>query len=400
MENTKIDDIDEKKEESYQKLITLLKSLDCMTVTSSKTEMYQGLANKFSELGDYKDSKEYLLACKQLAKQTDDEVNIKIYEGAQDKKRKARNPKDYQLAAEEFRKAGGFGDSDKMALECDNLSAHIEQKNTRNTFLVMGGVLLGILALLFISIAPVAKYNIAKALVKTDSYSTALKLYTKLGDYKDSPKRVLECNYMIGLESAASEDFKNAKKAFAAAGDYKDSDMRKVDALKHILRNSEAGNTVKIGSCNWVVLDIQDSQVLLIKKVAIAKEAYNLSPEDTTWENSTLRQYLNRDFLEETFSKEEQDNILPANVTNSGNAAYGTEGGNDTTDYLFPLSIEEAQKYQPVFQNFKSNSWLRTPGYTGKCAAFLSPDGSIMDYGYLVTSDDFTAAPALWFNIN
>lgn len=395
-----INDVDEKKEPIYQKLIAMMNSLECMTVTPSKTEMLLAMVNKFSELQGYKDSDEYIRLCKQSAEQTNAELNEKIYSYAQEKKRKARTANDYKIAANEFRKISNFMDAKTLALECDRLSVNNEKKSTRNTFLSMGVLLLAILAIILISVAPIAKYNIARALFKVEAYTTASKLYTKLGDYKDSEKRIIECDYKIGLKSEKEGDYAAAQKAFATAGNYKDSDSKKVAALKQLLKNSTPGSTIKIGSFNWLVLEIQDSQILLVKKTAIQDQPYNLSLQDITWENSSLRKYLNTDFLKTTFSKEEQNNILPTNIANNDNTVYGTDSGNDTVDSLFVLSIEEADKYMSVFKNFKSNSWLRTSGNTADSAAFISYDGAVMDYGYNVTSIDFTAAPALWFNIN
>ncbi|SHO48618.1 DUF6273 domain-containing protein [Anaerocolumna xylanovorans] len=391
---------EEKKEQSYQKLVSMMKSLECMPPTFSKSEIYSSTANKFSELAGYKDSDEYVTLCKQLARQTNDEVLKKLYESANEKKRRAKSATDYRSAADEFRKAGGFLDSENLANECDRLGSHLEKKGAGKFFLVIGVVILGILAIILTLVTPVVKYNVANVLYKADSYKYALKFYNRAGDYKESKQRIIVCQYNIGLDLEEKDDYLGAKRAFAAAGDYKDSDAKKVNALKQFLKHSEAGTLVKIGKYTWRILAIEDNQVLLIKKNALKKKAFHTTLEDVTWENSTLHQYLNTDFLNDAFSKEEQKNIIHTKVKNSDNATYGTDGGKDTLDFLFLLSIDEAKQYESIFKNFKNNSWLRTPGGNPNSAAFLSEKGLIMDYGYAVTSDEFSAAPAMWFNLD
>lgn len=398
MENISIDDVDEEKEPIYQKLVGMMKSLECMAVTPSRAEMYQSTANKFSELEGYKDSEEYMKQCKQLAKQTNEDLLEKVYELAKTKKEKAKTVDDYKVAAEEFRKASGFKDADSMAKECDSLSSRTEKKGTRNLFLTGGVVILCILAVVFVGISPIPKYGIGNVLYKVDAYNYALKFYNRSGDYKDTKQKIIECQYMLGLDYEAKGDYKAAKKAFAAAEDYKDSNARKVNALKLVLKNSKAGTIVKIGKYNWKVLKIEENQVLLLKKAALSKRAYSSDANNATWENSTIRQYLNNDFLKAAFTKEEQMNILQTSVKNSGNAAYGTDGGKDTLDYLFLLSISEAKEHKDIFKDYKGTSWLRSPGGNSNTAAFIEAKGLIMDYGYIVTDKDFKAIPAMWFN--
>ncbi len=400
LETPEINEEELQKEESYQKLIALLSSLECMNTTPSKAEIYLSAANKFAELEGYKDSEDYVKLCKQSAKQTNDELIKKLYDYATLKKNNAKNADDYKLAAAEFRKTEGYSDSDKQALECDKLSDRIDNKGARKFFGTVGVVLFGILVLVFIGISPVAKYNIGNALYNVNAYKYALKFYHHSGDYKDTKDKAMKCQYMLGLDYEAKGNYKMAKKAFYASGNYKESDVKKVAALKQVLKNARPGiSVVKIGKYNWKVLKVEDTKVLLLKKAALPKRAYSSNVSNAAWENSDLRKYLNNNFLNDTFSKEELKNILQTTVSNSANAKYGTAGGNDTSDYLFLLDIDEAHTYNTFFKALKGRSWLRSPGSSSGSAAFITDKGLVMDFGYDVTSDEFTAIPAMWFNI-
>jgi hypothetical protein len=90
---------------------------------------------------------------------------------------------------------------------------------------------------------------------------------------------------------------------------------------------------------------------------------------------------------------------LLSNIINEDNPVYNTDGGNNTEDYIFLLSISEVLKYNELFPKFKSNSWLRTPGNHPGSAAFLSVDGSAMEYGYDVSGENMKIRPVLWMSI-
>lgn len=399
-ENIKDKDADIRKEQSYQTLLDLVKSIRCMTLTYAKADMYLNIAGKFSELADYKDSAGHAESCKQFSEQTLEEINRNIYEDAQNKRGKAGSAADYKTAANEFRKVSGFMDADAMAFECDRLSIEIVKRKLRKSFLKKTGVLLCIIALIFAAVSPISKYYLANIYKLAGAYGSAIKIYHKLDEYKDSKEKVIECQYLNGLDLEAEKNFISAEKAYAAAEDYKDSENKKVEMDKLIFKNSEAGDIVELGNCKWTILDINKSQVLLLKKEALSGRAYHNVFEDITWEESTLRRYLNTVFLTQTFSEKEQDNIILTNVKNSDNSRFDTAGGNDTKDYIFLLSADEVQKYYSLFKGFKSNSWLRSPGNSPRSAAFLSVNGSVMDYGYMVDCEEFTIRPALWFNID
>ncbi len=195
------------------------------------------------------------------------------------------------------------------------------------------------------------------------------------------------------------EDYKNAKKAFEAAGDYKDSDQLKVKMEKLYIKNSEIGDTINIGGSKWRIIDIQGNQALLLKDLALPGMAYNSKKGDVTWEQSSLRNWLNTEFLEQNFTKAEKENIVLTDVINNDNPLYGTDGGNDTQDYVYLLSIDELNQYKDFIPELKSNSWLRSPGNQQSSTAFLSVNGLPMEYGYEATSKEFRVKPVMWFNL-
>ena len=176
----------------------------------------------------------------------------------------------------------------------------------------------------------------------------------------------------------------------------------------------------------WRVLTENGNEALLITKQVIDVVKYNKKYEGTTWEKCTLRAYLNNNFIKNTFSSEEQERIKQVKLANKDNDEYGTSGGNDTTDKVFCLSIDEVKKYfinnkdrvaipteyakgkvsagnMKYFMDESSGGgrwWLRSPGFGGKSAAYVVDSGYVDDHGYMVNIDYVGICPALWINLD
>lgn len=169
----------------------------------------------------------------------------------------------------------------------------------------------------------------------------------------------------------------------------------------------------------WQVLDIQDGKAFVVSKYALDAKHYNDEYTDVTWEDCTLRQWLNDDFLNSAFTYDEQNAISKTSLTNPDNDSYGTDGGNKTSDKIFLLSIDEANKYfdsdydrecEPTqyaidmgaYENSDNGNcrwWLRSPGDYQVNAALVDTDGSVRDYGHGVYNYSDAVRPALWLNL-
>lgn len=93
----------------------------------------------------------------------------------------------------------------------------------------------------------------------------------------------------------------------------------------------------------WRVLSVdKDNNALLLADKILDAKPYNEEKGDITWEKCTLRKWLNDDFYHEAFNDEEQDIIIETTVVNEDNPYYETEGGGNSTDKVYLLSIDEA----------------------------------------------------------
>ena len=174
----------------------------------------------------------------------------------------------------------------------------------------------------------------------------------------------------------------------------------------------------------WMVLDVQDGKALLLSRYALDAIAYGNDGTVITWEGSSLRQWLNSDFLQTAFTAGEQSAILTVNVDNSkSQGCWDKDGGSDTQDKIFLLSYAEANRYFEL--NGESNTkarcvptiyaqarniytmeysfgtvcgwWLRSPGdYSSSEMCVLSNGSRGRNY---VSSEDIGVRPAFWLNL-
>ena len=95
----------------------------------------------------------------------------------------------------------------------------------------------------------------------------------------------------------------------------------------------------------WIVLDKKDDKMLLLSKYVLDEMPYHEEYVDVTWETCAMRSWLNEDFYKTAFTSTEQQYIAETYLINEDNPEYGTDGGNNTYDKVFLLSIDEATTY-------------------------------------------------------
>lgn len=176
----------------------------------------------------------------------------------------------------------------------------------------------------------------------------------------------------------------------------------------------------------WIMLTKNKKEALLITKNVIDIVNYKYyNRKITPWEYCSLREYLNNNFIKHTFSSEEQARIKQVKLVNMDNEKYGTYGGNDTSDKVFCLSIDEVNEYfiddedrvaipteyakgkvsadhMKYFMDESSGGgrwWLRSPGVSDKYVANVAGSGRVHAYGYYVYDDSVGIRPALWLNL-
>lgn len=170
----------------------------------------------------------------------------------------------------------------------------------------------------------------------------------------------------------------------------------------------------------WRVIKCENGEALLLSDIVLDKQKYNKRLKKVTWEKSTLRKWLNKKFMNRAFSSSEQEAIRTTKVINEDNYYYKTDGGNDTLDKIYLLSLsetdeeketEEAKEYGFTdsygmtikYSNYADLDdyqywWLRTPGEKNISAAAV--DMSSKAYGGGGESDmELGIRPVLHLNL-
>lgn len=182
----------------------------------------------------------------------------------------------------------------------------------------------------------------------------------------------------------------------------------------------------------WRVLSVNGNDAFLLADRNLDAGSYNEKFTDVTWATCTLRTWLNDTFLNTAFTPAEQTAIKNTTVVNKDNPYYGTEGGENTIDKVYLLSIAEVCNTAYGFNGeFDTNSetreakntayakecgawtststeyegngwwWLRSPGTDRSINASYVDDSGYGDYdGYSVDTVIDAVRPALHLNLS
>ncbi len=195
----------------------------------------------------------------------------------------------------------------------------------------------------------------------------------------------------------------------------------------------------------WRVLSVDGDDVFLLADKNLDVQRYNDTDTDVTWETCTMRSWLNgygaeanssgkdygdNNFLNNAFTEEEQSAIKTTKVINNDNSEYGTEGGSDTLDKVYLLSMDEVMNPAYGFTSdidvtatrnavntayvaeggeidssdrdsagSSDDWWLRSPGDGRSNAAYVLISGYVYRSGNYVYTDNVGVRPALHLNL-
>ena len=418
-------------ERNYSAALSLMKKQNISSVDEA--------ISIFSKIEDYKDSKEQIKSC---------------YEQKAQIKEKQEKENAERLEAE--RKA----EEERIAEE---RAEKKKQKIIVSVIISVTCVIMAFVVILTTLIIPNGKYTNAIVFMDEGKYTDAITIFEEIDWYKDSAVKIEESKtailnekYTNAVSLMEKGDLDKAYDIFVELNNHKDSNkmVSKVRLLKskESLKNIKVGNYIKFGMyeqdnnksngkeyIDWLVLDIKDEKALVISKYLLDEQEYHTEYEPVTWENCTLRKWLNNEFVNNAFTLAEKEIIPIVTVSADKNPEYNTKTGNATTDKAFLLSFTEIVKYMSNIEkagdtsatqyaiskadyidNKNPNYWLRTPGETQKSAMYMSNDEYISYDAYIsgafdhignvslydvigndsVVSNDIPVRPAMWIDLS
>lgn len=174
----------------------------------------------------------------------------------------------------------------------------------------------------------------------------------------------------------------------------------------------------------WLILDVSEGKALLISRFAIDCINFHQNWDQIVWLSSDIREWLNGEFLNGSFTDEEKTAILETEVSNQsdeGNPQWNPAMGSSTADRVFLLSYQEVMRYFPSQNERKligteyarsrgarfagvtsigigeTDWWLRSPGRVSGDAAFITVFGDIESKSVNTRQG---IRPALWIDIS
>lgn len=446
--------------------------------TSTDVERLTRVSEFFVKMGDYKEARDKSQAC--LSKQKD----ISLSDAVTWMNSAGASLDVLETALYRFQRLSGWRDADQLAETCRRRieqikaqeetarqeaerkaeearleaerkaeaerRAEIKKKKRQRAFVILFVILgsLAVAAFLYWNnvIKPQQAYDQAMELYSAGKYEEAIVAFESLNGHKNSAVQIMKCEtaiqdekYTAAVELYTAGKYEEAITAFTALDGYKDSAAMikeiKPKYYTQMLSTANVGSTVFFGSyeqdgntsngkedIKWIVLAKESDRILVISNQALDCMSFNTNHTAFTWENCSLREWLNGSFLNDAFSTAEQKMILNTRVTADKNPSYSTSPGKNTTDKVFLLSIAEANKYfnsnddractptqYAIIQGAKTQSyfniklcwwWLRSPGYDSNHAALVGCYGSLI-YDNSFGGDNYGIAvrPAMWISI-
>lgn len=169
----------------------------------------------------------------------------------------------------------------------------------------------------------------------------------------------------------------------------------------------------------WIVLGCDDDSALLLARYGLDAVPYDNEERNVTWETSSIRRWLNTEFISRAFSAKECGAIYMIETSTPDNREHGTDGGRDTQDAVILLSIEELDwmiekkadrttkpteyAYRQGVTKDKNGRcwwWLRSPGKNAQKAAHANFEGGIFADGTLVNNARGAVRPAIMVDLN
>lgn len=395
-------------EADYQKAIRRMQGADKMCQAKDRVQMYRQALKMFQKLGNYGESEVYKKWCKKCLPDAREQYREEVYQTGMKIKEHAKDALDYEEAINEFLKIKReYKDIPEQIAECKRLRQKAVQTEKNKNIIkkvVTAAVVAAVAGLILFLRTPAAFYHEAGFLMNLKDYERASTIFGRSTGYRDTAERRRECDYQRTLRAMHAGDYKKALGLLETrVGDYKDALEKKAQCELVLLKTADTGDTVTFGTGRWIVAETAADRALLVRKKPEENPVvYAASGKDASWDRSDIRSWLNQEFYQKNFSVYEQKAILETAVITPPNSKYGTDSGGDTRDRVFLLNDKEALSYQELLSVSDNQKpwWLRTPGKSADSAAFVSPEGAVMHYGYAVDSEDIGARPAIWISLS
>ncbi len=135
----------------------------------------------------------------------------------------------------------------------------------------------------------------------------------------------------------------------------------------------------------WQALEKSSDEVLLMADKILDYQKYNpISTDSSTWENCTLRTWLNSDFYKDAFSSAERtkinskkDNVFLLSLNEIKTYGFNSDYSNNDQARIGTATAYAKEKGLSVSGNGAGFWWLRSPGNADYTAAYVNKKGNV-----------------------
>ena len=277
------------------------------------------------------------------------------------------------------------------------------------------------------SVATPAKTNMAVNVSKTNSVEDEEDLEVEEIDEEDlEVEEIDEEDLEVeeideeDLEVEEIDDEEPASNVRSTKGDNAFEELKKGDVVHFGSYYQE--NDKEKTPIEWIVLRKKedDNTLTLISKNVLDVVPFDITKKPVKWGSSTVRQWLNNEFLNTAFTKEEQAKIVEKEAQTKDNSQYGTEGEKPGPfDKIclfaeagikkhFPSNIDRMAKPTPYAKSKgvacdsaegNCHWWTRTPGYNQQYACVVDMLGNLNMFGEPAFADFVGIRPFIWIKL-
>ena len=209
----------------------------------------------------------------------------------------------------------------------------------------------------------------------------------------------------VELQKAGSvQKIREAKAIFEELGTYEDCAKRIADCDRILAFST--GRHVELGSyggkpVSWLVLDEKGRNRLLLADRCVEHMPFHKERDYTPWSHCSLRQWLNKDFLEQTFTLQERMALVLTECDNHSDPRWSIENGQDTKDKCFIFNYQDVERYLPEEKDRANGDWwwLRGHGFGKLCMQAIYADGTLYHIGVNKNSPEVGVRPAVWYRL-
>ena len=157
----------------------------------------------------------------------------------------------------------------------------------------------------------------------------------------------------------------------------------KKENLVSIRKKLEIGDTFDLIGLNWKILDKTDSGYVCLAETLEDEKQFDKN--SSNWKKSSLREYLNGEFLEKLSDAVGKENIISFErnlLSLDGQTEYGS-----CEDKVSLLTVDEYRKYRNMIPNTDDGWWWIITPWSTPCNDYergvtvVSPSGDILNYG-------------------